>query len=73
MQLPVVGNAFYGRNRRLIFRDGQGEATQNPFAVAHNRTSAALTMIAAFFGAGQMQMMTQGIQQTNPRRQLKLS
>lgn len=62
MQRAIPGKTFYGRDLRAVLHDGERQAGIDPPTVDQNRAGAALTVVAAFFGAGQCKMVTQCVQ-----------
>ena len=55
-----------------VMHDGEREAGIDPAAVHQHRAGAALAVIAALLGAGQIEMVPQRVQQSRPRRKLEL-
>jgi len=55
------------------FITSQGEAGIDPPPVDQHRARAALAVIAALLGGGQVEMVAQRIEQGRPRRELELS
>jgi ribosomal protein S7 len=51
--------------------DGKRQAGIDAAAVGDDRTGAALAVVAAFLGAGQMQVFAQRVEQARPRIELE--
>ena len=72
VQLVAVGQAFDGRDLGAGVHDGEGEAGVNAPAVDQDGAGAALAVVAALLGAGQAQVLAQGVEQRDARLQLQL-
>ena len=72
-QCAVRGQALDRGHIGAVLHHGQGEAGIDPPPVDQHRARAALAVIAALLGAGQVEMVAQRIEQGRPRRELELS
>ena len=69
MQRAVgTGQAFDRGDRRAILHHRQGQAGVDPDAVDQDGAGAALAVVAAFLGAGQIEVQAQQVQQRRPGR-----
>jgi hypothetical protein len=67
MQCITVRHALDGEHIGAVAAQRQGEARIDPSAVDMHRARAALTTVAAFFGAGQVETLAQKIEQRDAR------
>ncbi len=58
--------AFHGGDLVTLVHHRQGQAGVHPPAVHHHGAGAALAVVAAFLGAGELQLFAQGIEQGQP-------
>ncbi len=72
MQRAVHRQAFDGGDLGAILHDGEREARIDAPAVDQDRAGAALPVVAALLGAGQVEMVAQRIEQGCPRREVEL-
>src|SRR6218665_2920461 len=63
MQLIAVCQSFDGGNFLSRYHCGKREAAQYPGAIDVHGTGSALTMIATFFGTGEMEIFPEQVQQ----------
>src|SRR5207245_4298394 len=63
MQLFAVRQSFDGRDLVTLVHGREGKTRVHAPAVDQNRARAALAVIASFFRTGQMQSLTQGVEQ----------
>jgi hypothetical protein len=61
-----------GSDRFALVHDGKGQATVDPAPLDDHRAGAALAMVAALLGAGEVQMLAQRIQQGGARVELQM-
>jgi hypothetical protein len=66
VELPTPGKALDRGDARALQHDGQGQARIDAAAVDQHRTGAALAVIAALFGARQVEVLAQRIEQRRP-------
>ena len=71
--VPPCARPFDGRDLRAVLHDRQGEARIDPPAVDQNGAGAALAVVAALFGPGEVEMVTQRVEQRGPRRDGQLA
>ena len=62
---PVSSNAFYGQNLTVIGFDNRYHTALFQYAVNQNRTSSALSCIAALFCSNQMKLFSQKIRKSH--------
>ena len=60
MQRPVLSRAPRSWSPCALLHDGKCQARVDPPSVDQHRTGTALAVIAAFFGAGKVEMFSQG-------------
>ena len=72
LRMRPAATAFHGRDFRAVFHDGEGETGDDPAAVHEHGARAALAVIAALLGAGEIEMIAQRVEQSRPRRDGKL-
>jgi hypothetical protein len=70
MQRTIPGKSFDGRNLRAVLHDSKRQAGIDSPAVDQHCAGSALTVIAAFLGAGQREMVAKGIQECGPGHEL---
>jgi hypothetical protein len=63
MKLVATRDAFDGEDVGTIMADGERETGIDTLAVGENGTGAALAAVAAFLGSGEMEALTQEIEQ----------
>jgi len=73
VQRAVFGQALDRGDVGAVLHHGQCQAGVEPPSVDQDCTSAALSVIAAFFRACQVEAITQRVEQGCPRRHLQLS
>ena len=73
MQRAALRQALDGRDMRAVLHDSQRQARIDPPAIDQNRARAALAVVAAFLGSGQIEIESQGVKQRGPRRQSQFS
>ena len=73
VQDVATGQPFDGYQVGPVAHDGQGQAGIDALAIAQHRAGAALAMVAAFLGADQIQLLTQQVEQGDPRMYLQCS
>ena len=71
MQRAIPGKSFDGCDLRAVFHDGERQAGVDAPAIDQHGAGAALTVIAAFLGAGQREMVAQGVQECGPRHKVE--
>src|SRR6188472_1489950 len=67
MQLAVRGQAFNGRDLGAVLHDGKRQARDNSPPVDENGARAALAMVAAFLGSGEIEIFAKCVEQSGPR------
>src|SRR3954470_4848560 len=67
MKLVAARDAFDGEDVGAVMADGEREAGVDPLAVDENGAGAALAAIASLLGSGQMEALTQEIEQRDAR------
>ena len=72
MQRAVRRQAFDGGDLRAVLHHRQREAGIDAPAVDQHRAGAALAVVAALLGAGEVEMVAQRVEQGRPRRDLEL-
>jgi hypothetical protein len=66
--LPLgVGEPLHGRDLRPVMRHREGQAPVRLPAVDQDRAGAALAVVAALLGAGQVEVLTQHVEQRGGR------
>ena len=73
MQRASLGQAFDCRDLRTVFHDRQREARVDPPAIDQHGAGAALAVVAALFGPGEVEIETQCVEQRGPRRDGQLA
>src|SRR5215472_15943038 len=73
MQSVSPHQSFDGGNLRAVLHHRESEAGINPTAANENRAGTALTVIATFLVPGEVEMMTQRIEQRRPRSHMQSS
>ena len=73
MQRAVFGKPFDGGDLGAVLHDGEREAGIDAPSVDQDRAGAALAVVAAFLGAGEVEMVAQRIEQGRPRRDGQLA
>jgi len=63
VQSPSPGHALHGGDLAFLGRDGQVEAGHGAAAVDQDRAGSALSLVAAFLGAGQVESLAQDVEQ----------
>ncbi|MNE58912.1 hypothetical protein D3C80_1539730 [compost metagenome] len=71
MKLLAAGQPLDGDQLGAVTHHCQGQAGVDAPAVTQHRTGSTLTVVAAFLGAGQVQMLTQQVKQRGPRVDLQ--
>ena len=69
MQLAGLAQAFDGRDLVALVHDGEAEAAIHAAAVDVDRAGAALAVVAALLGAGELKAIAQGVEERGPRVQ----
>ena len=69
---PPAREAFDGRDLRAVLHDGEREAGIDAPAVDQHRAGAALAVVAALLGAGEVEMLAQRVEQRRPGRDAQL-
>ena len=72
MQRAVLRQALDGGHLGAVLHDGERQAGIDPPAVDQHGAGAALAVIAALLGAGQVEMVAQGVKERRPRRHREL-
>jgi hypothetical protein len=72
IECASVGETFDRRHVRAVFHDRQGQTGVDALAIHQDRASPALPMVASLFGAGQVEVLAQGVEQGRPRRHVHL-
>jgi hypothetical protein len=72
VQAVAVRQAFDGGHAGAGLHDRQGEAGVDPPAVGQDGAGPALAVVTALLGAGQAEVLAQGVQERHPRFQLQL-
>ena len=72
MQRAVRRQAFDRGDLGAVLHDGQRQAGIDAPAVDQHRAGAALAVVAALLGAGQVEVVAQRVEQGRPRRDLEL-
>ena len=67
MKLFAIGQAFDRGDLIAFMHDRESETGIDASSVYQNRARATLAVIAAFFRTGEMQSLTQGVEQRHPR------
>src|SRR5215208_7386882 len=65
------GKPLDGGDLGAVLHDDERQARYHPASVDEHRAGAALAVIAALLGAGQVEAVPQGIEQGRPRRDLE--
>src|SRR5919198_2026750 len=72
MKPAVAGEALDGGHSATVLHDGERHARVNPLAVNQHRARAALAVVAALLGAGEVKVLAKQVQQRCPRRNAQL-
>ena len=72
VQHASLRQSFDGRDLRAVFHDRQCQAGIDAPAVDQHGAGAALTVVAALLGPGEVEMQTQCVEQRGPRRDVQL-
>ncbi len=72
MQRAVRRQTLDGGHLRAVLHDGERQAGVDAPAVDQHGAGAALAVIAALFGAGQVEMVAQSVKERRPRRHREL-
>jgi hypothetical protein len=67
MQPPILRQSFDRCNFVTLVHDREAQAGIDAASVHQHRAGAALAVVAAFFCSGQLQALTQRVQQSHPR------
>ena len=65
MQRVIGGEPFNRREIATVVLNRQCQARKNPFTVRQDGAGAACALVTSFLGSGQMQMLTERVQQTD--------
>src|SRR5262245_33057948 len=71
MERPVPRETLDRRDLAAFDLGGEGQASEHAPAIDMQGASATLTLIAAFLGAGEAHMLTQGVEQRHARLERK--
>src|SRR5215213_6522206 len=71
VERPVLCQSFDRRDARAIFHHRQCQTCEDPPAIDQYGASAALTLVAALLGAGQVEMIAQCVEKGRPRVEIE--
>lgn len=72
MQFASIRESFDRRNLRSVSRHCQNEARIDALSIDQNRAGTTLPLVAAFLGAGKLELLAQEIEKGDPRRKMQL-